>query len=106
MEVLDCVDRIQRRIYSGDLLLLSRDRYDSSAFIPIKSPGLTKIANRSLEDIDAYYRSDPGLIVTKDPDATCVKRPMKYILHEQEEVNKNAQDGGITMEKGGAEHHE
>jgi hypothetical protein len=43
-------------------------------------------ANRNLEDIDAYYRSNPGLIVIKGPDAICVKRLMKCILHEQEEV--------------------
>ena len=63
-------------------------------------------ANRSLEDIDAYYRSNPGLIVVNDPDAICVKRPMKYILHEQEEVQKNAGMGGPNLDKGQTEHHE
>jgi hypothetical protein len=49
-------------------------------------------ANRSLEDIDAYYRSNPSLIVTKDPDAICRARPQKYIEHEDEEVRRTAKD--------------
>lgn len=32
--------------------------------------------------MDAYYRSNPSLFVTKDPDAICRKRPQKYIEHE------------------------
>ncbi|KAJ5106058.1 hypothetical protein NUU61_003405 [Penicillium alfredii] len=47
-------------------------------------------ANRSLEDLDAYYRSNPSLIVTKDPDAICRRRPQKYIEHEDEEIEKTA----------------
>ncbi|PYH89650.1 general substrate transporter [Aspergillus ellipticus CBS 707.79] len=35
-------------------------------------------ANRTLEDLDAYYRSDPPLVVTGDPDAISVNRPLKY----------------------------
>ena len=41
-----------------------------------------------------------------DPDAICVDRPVKYIVHEQEEVKKNADKGGVNMDKGGVEHHE
>lgn len=46
------------------------------------------IANRTLEDVDAYYRSNPSLLVTKDPDATSVKRPLRYIQHEDHEMQK------------------
>ena len=46
------------------------------------------LANRTLEDIDAYYRSNPSLIVVKDPDAISVKRPLKYIEHEDHEMRK------------------
>lgn len=49
-------------------------------------------ANRTLEDIDAYYRSNPSLIVTRDPDAICRARPQKYIEHEDEEVRRTAKD--------------
>lgn len=48
------------------------------------------LANRSLEDIDAYYRSNPSLIVTTDADATCRKRPQKYIDREDEELERTA----------------
>ncbi|ODM20755.1 hypothetical protein SI65_03808 [Aspergillus cristatus] len=56
-------------------------------------------ANRSLEDIDAYYRSNPSLFVIRDPDANCTKRPQKYIQHESEEVQKNAKQGTLKMYK-------
>ncbi|CRG86234.1 Sugar transporter STL1 [Talaromyces islandicus] len=56
-------------------------------------------ANRTLEDLDAYYRTNPPLIVVGDPDAICVKRPQKYIDHEQEELKKNAKEGNINTYK-------
>lgn len=46
------------------------------------------IVNRTLEDIDAYYRSNPSLIVVKEPHAISVKRPLNYIEHEYNEMNK------------------
>jgi hypothetical protein len=46
-------------------------------------------ANHSLEDLDDYYRSNPTLIVTRDPDAVSAKRPQKYIAREEEEVVQN-----------------
>ena len=47
-------------------------------------------ANRSLEDMDEYYRSNPPLIVTKDPDAIRRRRPQKYIQREEEEIERAA----------------
>lgn len=56
------------------------------------SPGDTNSrpikANRTLEDVDSYYRSNPSLVVVNDPDAVCVKRPQKYIQHEDNEMQK------------------
>lgn len=46
------------------------------------------LANRSLEDIDAYYRSNSSVIVTHDVDAICSKRPQKYIDREDEELER------------------
>jgi hypothetical protein len=57
------------------------------------------IANRTLEDLDAYYRSNPPLIVVNDPDAISAKRPLKYIEHEDEELQKNTKR---SMMKAGA----
>lgn len=57
------------------------------------------LANRTLEDLDAYYRTNPPLIVIGDPDAISVKRPQKYIDHEQEELKKNTKEGNINLYK-------
>lgn len=48
------------------------------------------LANRSLEDIDAYYRSNPSLIVTTDADAISRKRPQRDIDREDEELERTA----------------
>ncbi|KAF7629423.1 hypothetical protein AFLA_013139 [Aspergillus flavus NRRL3357] len=56
--------------------------------VEITPIGIENIANRTLEDIDAYYRSNPSLIVIKDPDAISVKRPLKYIEREDHEMKK------------------
>lgn len=53
------------------------------------------VANRSLEDLDAYYRTNPSLIVTGDPDAICRKRPQKYIEREDEEFERTAVSKGV-----------
>ena len=55
-------------------------------------------ANRSLEDLDLYYRENPSLIVTRDQDAISAKRPFKYIRQEQEEVEKAAARATNTVE--------
>lgn len=56
--------------------------------------------------MDAYYRSNPDLIVIRDPDAVFVKRPLKYIQHEEEEIQKNAKQGGDNLDKAVVEHAE
>jgi hypothetical protein len=53
--------------------------------------------------MDAYYRSDPPLIVAGDPDAISTRRPVQYICHEDEEIQKNAK-GAISGSAGYAEH--
>ncbi|KAE8341819.1 hypothetical protein BDV24DRAFT_163043 [Aspergillus arachidicola] len=45
------------------------------------------LANRTLEDIDTYYHSNPSIVI-KDPDAISVKRPLKYIEHVDHEMKK------------------
>ena len=54
--------------------------------------------------MDAYYRSDPPLIVTRDPDAIGRKRPLKYIEHEKEEMQKNAKQIKDKTEYPAVEH--
>lgn len=53
--------------------------------------------------MDAYYRSNPPLIVTGDADAISTKRPLQFIYHEDEEVQKNAKEA-ISGDIGFAEH--
>ncbi|KAJ5683382.1 hypothetical protein N7462_006547 [Penicillium macrosclerotiorum] len=60
-------------------------------------------ANRSLEDMDAYYRSNPPLIVTTDPDAVSRKRPRRYIEHETLVIEKTA--AGLDCTSGVKENH-
>ncbi|KAJ6008674.1 Major facilitator superfamily domain general substrate transporter [Penicillium canescens] len=64
---------------------------------------ITPIANRTLEDMDAYYRSNPPLIVAGDADAISIKRPLQFVYHEDEEVQKNAKEA-VTGGVGYAEH--
>ena len=40
------------------------------------------------EDIDAYYRDSPPLLVFRDKDVTSSKRPAKYATHEEEQVRR------------------
>ncbi|RAH63516.1 general substrate transporter [Aspergillus piperis CBS 112811] len=60
----------------------------NAAFLPVLYFFYPETANRTLEDLDSYYRSNPSLIVINDPDAVCVKRPQKYIQHEDNEMQK------------------
>ncbi|KAJ9306825.1 hypothetical protein DTO217A2_3606 [Paecilomyces variotii] len=78
----------------------------NAAFLPVIYFFYPETANRTLEDMDAYYRSNPDLIVIRDPDAVFVKRPLKYIQHEEEEIQKNAKQGGDNLDKAVVEHAE
>ncbi|KAK9321833.1 sugar transporter [Lipomyces orientalis] len=56
------------------------------AFLPVIYFLYPETSNRTLEDMDAYYRTNPSLIVIGDPDAISAKRPLKFIQHEDEEL--------------------
>ncbi|PWY66506.1 general substrate transporter [Aspergillus sclerotioniger CBS 115572] len=71
----------------------------NAAFLPVIYLFYPETANRTLEDLDAYYRSNPPLIVINDPDAISVKRPLKYIQHEDEELRKTTKQGGANLSK-------
>ncbi|KAJ6157695.1 hypothetical protein N7470_005287 [Penicillium chermesinum] len=75
----------------------------NAAFLPILYFFYPETANRSLEDIDMYYRQNPPLIVTGDPDAISRGRPQKYIDHEDAEVQKTAA-GKAFVERVSAEY--
>ncbi|KAI0391645.1 sugar transporter [Xylariaceae sp. FL0594] len=47
-------------------------------------------ANRTLEDLDAYYREKPPLLVFRDKDAISVKRPRKFALAHDRDIEAAA----------------
>ncbi|OMP81755.1 Sugar transporter STL1 [Diplodia seriata] len=47
----------------------------NAVFLPTIYLFYPETANRSLEDLDEYYRTDPSLIVIRDPNAISTKRP-------------------------------
>lgn len=96
LAVLDCVDGNQPAVLAHPLLLLSGNRSVDLSLIPgTESIVELFIANRSLEDIDAYYRTKPSLIVVGDRDAICRGRPQKYIDREEEEIERTAASKGV-----------
>ncbi|KAK7219012.1 hypothetical protein V2G26_007015 [Clonostachys chloroleuca] len=60
----------------------------NAAFMPVIYFLYPETANRTLEDLDEYYRNNPPLIVTSDEDAICSKRPLKYVEKEQTHVRR------------------
>ncbi|KAF2181583.1 general substrate transporter [Zopfia rhizophila CBS 207.26] len=62
----------------------------NAAFMPILYFFYPETADRSLEDLDAYYRENPPLIVTRDKDSISRKRPTKFIRMGQEDIEKAA----------------
>ncbi|KAL4921117.1 major facilitator superfamily domain-containing protein [Aspergillus aurantiobrunneus] len=79
----------------------------NAVFLPIIYSLYPETANRTLEDIDSYYRSDPALIVVGDPDATSARRPLKYIQREDEEIQRRAKEAqavGLMCDGASVEH--
>ncbi|KAK4497377.1 hypothetical protein PRZ48_011828 [Zasmidium cellare] len=75
----------------------------NAAFLPVIYFFYPETANRSLEDLDLYYRTNPSLIVTKDPDAICAKRPSKFVDHEDREIQETEKGVGVeTVERMGS----
>lgn len=70
------------------------------AFIPTVYLFYPETADRTLEDIDAYYRDQPSLFVFRDKDATNSKRPAKYIEAEEEEVRRASSVDPSTFRRG------
>ncbi|KAH8434473.1 sugar porter family MFS transporter [Aspergillus melleus] len=69
----------------------------NAVFLPTIYFLYPETANRTLEDIDAYYRSNPPLIVVGDPDAVSTKRPLRFIEHEDAEVQRNAKQSQYVV---------
>lgn len=66
------------------------------SFVPLVYFFYPETAARTLEDLDAYYRESPPLLVFRDKDVISSKRPAKYIEKEQEDVRRAS--GANAME--------
>lgn len=58
------------------------------AFVPTIYFLYPETAGRTLEDLDAYYRDSPPLLVWRDKDVTASKRPAKYVEAEEDNVRR------------------
>ncbi|PWI66791.1 hypothetical protein PCL_04635 [Purpureocillium lilacinum] len=78
------------------------------AFMPVIYFFYPETANRTLEDLDEYYRGNPPLIVTGDKDVTSSKRPLKYLEMERTHVQRVVRasvDAGHDKDAVCANHH-
>jgi len=64
------------------------------SFIPVTYLFYPETANRTLEDIDRFFESKPGIVVAWNKTATQLQRPEEYIQMD-EEIAQLANNGGI-----------
>ncbi|KAK6428615.1 hypothetical protein LTR95_015242 [Oleoguttula sp. CCFEE 5521] len=64
------------------------------AFIPITYFFYPETANRSLEDIDRFFETKPGVLVFRNRLATQLSRPQQYFDMDEEIARKEEKEGG------------
>ncbi|KAI1470938.1 putative MFS sugar transporter [Daldinia caldariorum] len=62
----------------------------NALFLPIIWLFYPETANRTLEDIDAYYRDNPPLVLHKDRDSTCIRRPARFAEAQGRDIEEAA----------------
>lgn len=72
----------------------------NASFVPIIYLIYPETADRSLEDIDDYYRTNPPLLVFRDKDVISSKRPEKYRVREEEEIRRHSSVDAATFRRG------
>lgn len=60
------------------------------SFIPIVYLFYPETADRTLEDLDRYFRDNHNVIVCGNKEAISSKRPEEWVEHEREEVRRNS----------------
>lgn len=68
-------------------------------FVPTVYFFYPETANRTLEDLDTYYRDSPPLLVFRDKDVTGTKRPAKFIEAEYENVRRASSVDAATFRR-------
>ncbi|PHH85779.1 hypothetical protein CDD83_11181 [Cordyceps sp. RAO-2017] len=69
----------------------------NAVFLPIIYFVYPETANRSLEDVDEYYRSDPPIVVTGDAEAVSVKRPGRFVDRERAEIAQSQRRDAMSV---------
>ncbi|CAJ2513262.1 Uu.00g013810.m01.CDS01 [Anthostomella pinea] len=64
----------------------------NAAFLPILWLFYPETSGRTLEDLDAYYRDNPPLIVINDPDSTSRRRPAKFAAAQGRDIEEATAD--------------
>lgn len=64
----------------------------NAVFLPIIWLFYPETANRSLEDLDAYYRDNPPLFLYSDRDSTSVSRPERFIRAQGRDIEQAAEN--------------
>ncbi|OTA78186.1 hypothetical protein M434DRAFT_38539 [Hypoxylon sp. CO27-5] len=64
----------------------------NALFLPIIWLFYPETANRTLEDLDAFYRDNPPLVLYRDRDSTSVRRPERFIQAQGRDIEEAAQN--------------
>lgn len=70
----------------------------NAIFLPVIWFFYPETADRTLEDLDAYYRESPSLIVVGDPTATSRRRPKKYADMQEVDVKAAEKEQAAHVE--------
>ncbi|KAI0160934.1 general substrate transporter [Hypoxylon sp. FL1284] len=64
----------------------------NAVFLPIIYLFYPETSNRTLEDLDAYYRDNPPLVICGDRDSTTVRRPERFIQAQDRDIEEAAEN--------------
>ncbi|KAI0882812.1 general substrate transporter [Annulohypoxylon maeteangense] len=64
----------------------------NALFLPVIYFFYPETANRTLEDLDAFYRENPPLILHKDRDSTSVRRPERFAQAQGRDIEEAAEN--------------
>lgn len=67
----------------------------NASFVPIVYLFYPETSDRSLEDIDRLFRENSDVLIFKDKNATCKKRP--HVYFDREELDARMDPDGITL---------
>lgn len=79
----------------------------NASFLPLIWLVYPETADRTLEDLDAYYRDDPPLLVFRDKNSTSRKRPAKYAEMQRADIETAAAElrkRAVVSEEAAEEH--